>query len=284
MAMQVYKAHTHLLLAAFVAASIFIFTAGLGARAQAWGTAWAQDVGESPAGAHESAGAQGPAGGTGQGRASGEVLGGAQVLGALSAQQEPSEASRLAIWSGAALKWVQDVLARSFDATGWAVLLVGAGGVAVLRRFCDKRVQCYMKSLPEGSRLVLVPLDLIGWGGPGLMMIAAQWLWWQQPMAAASHFTGGLCAFMLTHALKQIVERARPSQKNMNSFPSGHATVAFSSATHIWYQYGGPWGPLAFVLASAVGWQRLRVNKHWLSDVFAGAIIAFIFARGASSL
>lgn len=60
-----------------------------------------------------------------------------------------------------------------------------------------------------------------------------------------------------------------------NSFPSGHTTAVFSVASVIATQYRDTkWVPVAaYSVASLVGLSRIYDNKHWLSDVVAGAAI-----------
>ncbi|MDB4885033.1 MAG: phosphoesterase PA-phosphatase related protein [Gemmatimonadetes bacterium] len=64
------------------------------------------------------------------------------------------------------------------------------------------------------------------------------------------------------------------------SFPSGHATAAFSAAaavvaeTHEWWPKS-TWyvAPIMFGGATAVGLSRMYDNQHWASDVVMGAAI-----------
>lgn len=65
-----------------------------------------------------------------------------------------------------------------------------------------------------------------------------------------------------------------------DAFPSGHTTMAFALATALADEAGRPAVTLAlFLAASATGWSRLNDNKHWLSDVFAGAALGITSAR-----
>jgi membrane-associated phospholipid phosphatase len=97
-----------------------------------------------------------------------------------------------------------------------------------------------------------------------------------------------------TEAIKGIAGRARPylddrdsdnfalgrgfTHAGYSSFPSGHATAAFAVATVV-AEEGARWwpnrtwlvDPLVYGGAAAVGWARVYGEKHWASDVLAGA-------------
>ncbi|MDQ3191625.1 MAG: phosphatase PAP2 family protein [Bacteroidota bacterium] len=65
------------------------------------------------------------------------------------------------------------------------------------------------------------------------------------------------------------------------SFPSGHTTAAFALATIIASEYKDkPLIPIvAYSLATLTGISRIHDNKHWGSDVFAGAIFGYALAK-----
>ncbi|MCX5786576.1 MAG: phosphatase PAP2 family protein [Elusimicrobia bacterium] len=64
------------------------------------------------------------------------------------------------------------------------------------------------------------------------------------------------------------------------SFPSGHATSAFSVASVIAARYESTAvGIIAYSLASGVAMQRIYADKHWASDVFAGAALGTVVGR-----
>jgi membrane-associated phospholipid phosphatase len=88
-----------------------------------------------------------------------------------------------------------------------------------------------------------------------------------------------------TYALKRGVNRNRPGltypqyisplePRYLYSFPSGHTSTVFNTATAIslhtkkWY-YIAP----AFAYASAVGYSRMHLGVHYPTDVFAGALL-----------
>ena len=66
-----------------------------------------------------------------------------------------------------------------------------------------------------------------------------------------------------------------------SSFPSGHTTAAFSVASVFAYQYRDTkWVPvLAYSLAGMVGAARIYEDRHWISDVFAGAALGIVTGR-----
>jgi membrane-associated phospholipid phosphatase len=104
-------------------------------------------------------------------------------------------------------------------------------------------------------------------------------------LAATLFLAGGTAG-----AAKYVLGRPRPLNSTdadgfnpfsgNDAFPSGHATVAFALATalsddihHIWASVG------LYSLATGVGWSRLNDNKHWVSDVAAGALVGITSAK-----
>ena len=82
-----------------------------------------------------------------------------------------------------------------------------------------------------------------------------------------------------TSVVKVAVGRERPNREDTRSFPSGHASNAFTLATVVERHYGWKAGLPAYALASAVAVSRLQRNKHYLSDVMAGATLGYIVGR-----
>jgi len=89
---------------------------------------------------------------------------------------------------------------------------------------------------------------------------------------------------IIDNALKYVVGRGRPTDNQgaynfqpfsgRDSFASGHATEAFALASVISEHYNTPWVQFtSYGLASMVGYARLNNNRHWPSDVLAGAVI-----------
>jgi membrane-associated phospholipid phosphatase len=68
--------------------------------------------------------------------------------------------------------------------------------------------------------------------------------------------------------------------KHDYSFPSGHATGAFTFASVIASHYQSPWvDATAYGIAGLVGVARIRLDAHWTSDVLAGAVIGTLIGR-----
>ena len=87
-----------------------------------------------------------------------------------------------------------------------------------------------------------------------------------------------------TGILKHTVHRTRPDGSDQLSFPSGHASTAFSLAAVASHHYGWKVGVPAYVLASGIGLSRIESNRHNLSDVLAGATLGLIVGRTVARL
>ncbi len=79
-----------------------------------------------------------------------------------------------------------------------------------------------------------------------------------------------------TFALKYTVKRERPDGSNDRSFPSAHTMFAFQGATFIHRRYGFKYAVAAYLGATFVGYSRIEADKHYLSDVLAGAVIGSV--------
>lgn len=80
----------------------------------------------------------------------------------------------------------------------------------------------------------------------------------------------------ITQILKYTIQKQRPSGNANESFPSGHTTQAFVSATFMHKEYGKKsiwYSVLAYSFATSTGAMRMLNDRHWFSDVLAGAAI-----------
>jgi membrane-associated phospholipid phosphatase len=76
----------------------------------------------------------------------------------------------------------------------------------------------------------------------------------------------------ITYGLKYGVNRRRPNGEK-HSFPSGHTSATFQSASFIHKRYGLTYALPAYIGATFVGYSRVHADAHYSSDVIAGAII-----------
>ena len=100
-------------------------------------------------------------------------------------------------------------------------------------------------------------------------------------------YTGAafLASSIVTRATKVITNRQRPFEKYSfiikrddesggHSFPSGHTSSAFCTATSLSLRYR-KWYVIApaYIFATSVGWARMYQGVHYPSDVLAGALV-----------
>jgi hypothetical protein len=88
-----------------------------------------------------------------------------------------------------------------------------------------------------------------------------------------------IMAEVLFQPIKYATQRLRPDGSDHLSFPSGHASITFATATVIERHLGWRKSILAYVIASYVAASRLHDDKHWLSDVVFGAAVGTIAGR-----
>jgi membrane-associated phospholipid phosphatase len=84
---------------------------------------------------------------------------------------------------------------------------------------------------------------------------------------------------ILVEPLKFATHRLRPDGSDYQSFPSGHASVTFATATVIERHLGWRKSILAYAIASYVAMSRIHDNRHYLSDVVFGAAVGSIAGR-----
>jgi membrane-associated phospholipid phosphatase len=167
-------------------------------------------------------------------------------------------------------------------ASTWVILGIGAGAAALVHPI-DDNVNEGVKD-KEGLDTFFTPGKYLGYG-------------WVQAGAAIGTYVIGRYAYhpeegktnkvshlgfdllranlltqALTYGFKYAVRRDRPSGECC-SFPSGHASVTFATASVLERHFGyrGAWP--TFVIASYVAASRLTENKHFLSDVLFGAAL-----------
>jgi membrane-associated phospholipid phosphatase len=64
------------------------------------------------------------------------------------------------------------------------------------------------------------------------------------------------------------------------AMPSGHTAVAFAMATTLADEIDRTWASIGlYTIATGVGWSRLNENRHWVTDVAAGAVLGITSAK-----
>jgi membrane-associated phospholipid phosphatase len=126
--------------------------------------------------------------------------------------------------------------------------------------------------------------------GQQLVQLPLAFAWWTIASAAGSerHAATGrdlvraqISVVSWTYAIKVATDRTRPNG-DARSFPSGHASNSFATATVLQQHYGWKIGLPAFLLASYTGVSRITANQHWASDVVFGAAVGIASGRTAT--
>ena len=78
----------------------------------------------------------------------------------------------------------------------------------------------------------------------------------------------------LVLTMKKTFKEERPDASDALSFPSGHTATAFTNASLLYYEYKDSniwYASSGFLFAATTGFLRIANNKHYASDVLAGA-------------
>ena len=180
----------------------------------------------------------------------------------------------------------------------WYEPVIAAAGVSVFF-LVDNPVRSYMldnqtagkddaaaafKWMGEPEVWALVPTAMVGAGlafkKPGLARTGLRAV------------TSGALAGGVTYVIKFVFGRERPNvtgsepldfepfQNGDASMPSGHTATAFALATSLADDVHPLWIKIGlYTLATGTAWSRVYDNKHWTSDVVAGAAVGIASAK-----
>ena len=84
------------------------------------------------------------------------------------------------------------------------------------------------------------------------------------------------------NSFKKTASVERPDGSNFNSFPSGHTATAFMGAELMYQEFKDEsiwYGVSGYIVATGTGVFRMYNNRHWLTDVAAGAGIGILSAK-----
>lgn len=123
-----------------------------------------------------------------------------------------------------------------------------------------------------GDSMVQAPLALGCWA-------LGSWKDDEQIADLGYDLTRGLfLTYTVTGIIKHSVQRTRPNGESL-SFPSGHTGAAFTTAGVLSRHYGGWVSGVGIGLGILTGLGRMEDEKHFASDVLAGATIGWIIGR-----
>lgn len=137
---------------------------------------------------------------------------------------------------------------------------------------------------------ILPRVTVLGLGGIQLPAVLLLW-WLRRPAAGDGLLWGTLAAFLLStalvHLIKKRVKRDRPvrhtevrflvPKTEHGSFPSGHTATTFALAVVLAWHFP-LWVLPLLGLAAVIGYSRVYVGVHFLSDVVAAALIGVVSA------
>jgi len=115
----------------------------------------------------------------------------------------------------------------------------------------------------------------------GAAVVYGVGLWLHRPAAAslgADLLEAQAVAGIVTQGLKVTVNRERPDGGSF-SFPSGHTSAAFATATVLQHRFGWRLGAAAYAGATYVALSRVSERQHYFSDVVAGTAIGIAAAH-----
>lgn len=87
---------------------------------------------------------------------------------------------------------------------------------------------------------------------------------------------------LTVNAFKKTASVERPDGTSFNSFPSGHTATAFMGAELMYQEFKDEsvwYGISGYIIATGTGVFRMYNNRHWFTDVVAGAGIGILSAK-----
>jgi membrane-associated phospholipid phosphatase len=164
------------------------------------------------------------------------------------------------------------------------LLWLGAGGaLAVAAHPADHKLNAHLAGSEFWGNF-FEPGKVIGYGATQVGTAMATYTWGKvkkEPKVVhlgVDLLRAQIVTQVLTYGLKVAVRRDRPDGSGY-SFPSGHASVTFASATVLQRHLGWRAALPTYSVASYVAISRLHENRHFLSDVTFGAALGIVAGR-----
>lgn len=170
--------------------------------------------------------------------------------------------------------------------------LIPAGGFAAALFVTDRDASLHLSHDPK----TIHRYNTISDAGAGALIGGAGGLWLLGRVRHDQHWSdsgflageAALNSLVMVESLKYSLGRERPYQGNgrgaffqgRTSFPSEHAAAAWAVAGVLAHEYPGPLTKvLAYGLAGAVSYSRVRGRQHFPSDVFIGGMMGNLVAQ-----
>ncbi len=156
--------------------------------------------------------------------------------------------------------------------------LVAGGALAALAAPWDAHVRGWHARQP-GLRAVLAADNVWAESSVLVPVVAGSWVAARiggRPGAAAvatRTLRAVVVASVVVGPVKALVGRQRPDGTDHRSFPSGHSANALAVASAVARGHGPAFQAAVYLSAATVPLARLHANRHYLSDVLAGAAI-----------
>ena len=188
---------------------------------------------------------------------------------------------------------IAEDFARFFtSADTYTVLGVGLGASAALSPF-DHRIASsrFNGDLPQSPPSIDRAFEAGELLGGGIVQMGGAFLTYgigqfasKSEMAALGRdlVRAQIVTAGVTQLLKNSIRRERPDGSSRTSYPSGHSSGTFATATVFQRRYGWKAGLPAFGVAAYVAASRLSENRHYLSDVIFGAAIGLAGGRAVT--
>ena len=168
---------------------------------------------------------------------------------------------------------------KATDQASLQILLVGTASTLAARPHDDAIYSSWNNDQKMSSAAADFG-DHLGSGIPGLFIVGVQYWFDDNSNHAVSHARSLAWGTLSVQTLKYAFKRNRPGgSEDRSSFPSGHTTTSFATATSLTYAYGWKAALIAYPMAAFVASSRLAKGTHWFSDVVAGAFLGYWVGR-----
>ncbi len=165
-----------------------------------------------------------------------------------------------------------------------ALWLAAGGALALASHPMDDNLNSHLVGSQAWANF-FQPGKVIGYGATQFATAAATYTWGKvekEPKVVhlgVDLLRAQIVTQVLTYGIKVAARRQRPDGSGGYSFPSGHASVTFASATVLQRHLGWRAAVPTYSVASYVAISRLHENRHFLSDVVFGAALGIVSGR-----